>query len=115
MQKSPLKFTVLLPDEDGYTVIVPSYPEVVSWGETPEHAFEMAKECLEVILEIHAENRPDDGQVLPGTNPPYVVVGTIETDVLDVSLHELREEEAAAANGAMQVEWLTEDVPAGVG
>ena len=97
MQKTPLKFTViLLPDEDGYQVIVPNYPEVISWGETPEHALEMAKECLDLILEIHAEDRVDDEQVLPGHDPSHVIVGTIEAEVPDILLRELREEEAAA-------------------
>ena len=102
MKKSPMKFSVILfPDEDGYGVYVPGYPEVISWGETPEHAWEMAKECLELILEIHAEDRADDEQVLPGSNPPHVVVGTIDAEVPDVLLRELREEEAAArVNGA---------------
>ena len=115
MQKSPLKFSViLLPDEEGYTVFVPGYPEVISWGETPEHALEMAKECLEVILEIHAEERADDEQVQPDMNPSHVVVGTIEADVPDVLLRELREEEAAAkANGAVQTGRRAENVAAG--
>ena len=116
MQKSPLKFTViLLPDEEGYTVFVPGYPEVISWGETPEHALEMAKECLDLILEIHAEDRRvDNEQVLPGRNPSHVIVGTIEADVPDVLLRELREEEAAArANGAVQTGLRAEKVVAG--
>ena len=115
MKKSPLEFTVILfPDEDGYSIIVPDYPEVITWGETPEHALEMAKECLDLILEIHAEDRANDEQVLPGRNPSHVIVGTIEAEVPDVLLRELREEEAAAkANGAVQTERRGGSVPTG--
>ena len=113
MKKSPMKFSVILfPDEDGYGVYIPGYPEVISWGENPEHALEMAKECLDLILEIHAEDRADDEQVLPGRNPSHVIVGTIEADVPDVLLRELREEEVAA-NGAGLVERRTASVRAG--
>ena len=43
MKMAKQKFTVILmPDGDGYQVIVPHYPDVISWGQTPEEAFEMA-------------------------------------------------------------------------
>ena len=84
------KFSVILfPDEDGYQVIVPNYPEVVTWGKTPEHALAMAKECLELILEVHAETHQE--QVLPGACPSHVIVGTIEAEVPDVLLKDVRE------------------------
>ena len=73
-----LKFTtVLIPDEEGYQAIVPHYPEVTTWGKTPGEAFEMAKECLELILEEHAETHRE--QVLPGVQAPHIVVGAIES------------------------------------
>ena len=87
------KFSVILfPDEDGYQVIVPNYPEVVTWGETPEQALGMAKECLELILEVHAETHQE--QVLPGAYPSHVIVGTIEAEVPDVLLKDVRTAEA---------------------
>ena len=87
------KFTViLLPDEGGYTVLVPFYPEVTTWGETPEEAFEMAQECLELILEVHAETHQD--QVLPGLHASHVIVGAIEAEVPEVLLNDVREYEA---------------------
>ena len=93
MKTTMQKFTVILfPDEDGYTVIVPYYPEVATWGKTPEEAFEMAQECLELVLEVHAETHRD--QVLPCTDASHVVVGTIEAEVPDVLLNDVREYEA---------------------
>ena len=87
------KFTVILfPDEDGYTVIVPYYPEVTTWGQTPEEAFEMAQECLELVLEVHADTHRD--QVLPGMDASHVIVGTIEAEAPDILLNDVREHEA---------------------
>ena len=92
MKTTMQKFTVILfPDEDGYTVIVPYYPEVTTWGKTPEEAFEMAQECLELVLEVHAETHRD--QVLPGMDASHVVVGTIDAEVPDVLLDDVREYE----------------------
>ena len=92
MKTTIQKFTVILfPDEDGYTVIVPYYPEVTTWGKTPEEAFEMARECLEPVLEVHAETHRD--QVLPGMDASHVVVGTIDAEVPDVLLDDVREHE----------------------
>ena len=96
MKTTMQKFTVILfPDEDGYTVIVPYYPEVTTWGKTPEEAFEMAQECLELVLEVHAETHRD--QVLPGMDASHVVVGTIDAEVPDVLLDDVREHEQAMA------------------
>lgn len=93
MKTTMQKFTVILfPDEDGYTVIVPYYPEVTTWGKTPEEAFEMARECLELVLEVHAETHRD--QVLPRMDASHVVVGTVEAEVPDVLLGDVREYEA---------------------
>ena len=87
------KFTIFLfPDEDGYQVIVPHYPEVTTWGETPEHSLAMAKECLELVLEEYAETHQE--QVLPGESPTHVIVGTIEAEVPDVLLKDVRAAEA---------------------
>jgi len=91
MSTSKHKFTIFLfPDGEGYQVIVPNYPEVTTWGETPQEAFAMAKECLELTLEIYAETHQE--QVLPGACAAHVVVGEIEADVPDVLLKEVRED-----------------------
>jgi len=51
--------------EGGYTVIVPSLPGCITYGETPEEAIEMAKEAIELYIEslkAHGEEIPtDDG------------------------------------------------------
>ena len=72
------RFTVVLvPDEDGYQVVIPHYPEINTWGQDPNDAFEKAKELLEDALE-HEE----EGEVLPPVSPaPHVVVGEIEAEV----------------------------------
>ena len=89
MSKSKLKFTVILfPDGEGYQVIIPDYPEAISWGETPREAFDMAKESLELTLRLHAESHQE--QVLLGTLADHVVIGEIEAEVPDVLLKEVR-------------------------
>ena len=89
------KFTVILfpCEEGGYQVFVPNYPEVNTWGKTPEHAFAMAKECLELLLEVYAESHQYQ-QVIPGLCESHVVIGEIEAEVPDVLLEDLRAEEA---------------------
>ncbi|MYA61755.1 MAG: type II toxin-antitoxin system HicB family antitoxin [Dehalococcoidia bacterium] len=105
MKTTMQKFTVILfPDEDGYTVMVPHYPEVTTWGQTPEEAFEMAQECLELVLEVHAETHRD--QVLPGMDASHVVVGTIEAEVPDVLLNDVREHEAERERQKPEMERL---------
>ena len=87
------KFTVfLMPDGDGYQVIVPDYPDVISWGKTPAEAFEMAQECIELVLEVHAERGMDP--VIPGVHASHVIVGTVEAEVPEVLMSEIREHEA---------------------
>ena len=72
------RFTVVLvPDEDGYQVVIPHYPEINVWGQDPNDAFEKAKELLEDAFE-HEE----EGEVLPPISPAcHVVVGEIEAEV----------------------------------
>ena len=105
MKTTMQKFTVILfPDEDGYTVIIPYYPEVTTWGQTPEEAFEMAQECLELVLEVHAETHRD--QVLPGMDASHVIVGTVEAEVPEVLMSEIREHEAEMERQKPEVERL---------
>jgi antitoxin HicB len=43
---------VLRPEpEGGFTVLVPAFPEIVSFGETEPEALAMAKEAIELSLE----------------------------------------------------------------
>lgn len=49
--------------EGGYTVIVPSLPGCVTYGDTIEEAIEMAKEAIELYIESlreHGEEIPTD-------------------------------------------------------
>ena len=86
------KFTVILmPDGDGYHVNVPDYPDVNTWGQTPKEAFEMAQECLELVLEVYAEEGRDP--VIPEVHASHVIVGTVEADVPEVLMGEIREYE----------------------
>ncbi len=87
------KFTVILmPDGDGYHVNVPDYPDVNTWGQTPEEAFEMAQECLELVLEVYAEEGRDP--VIPQVHASHVIVGTVEAEVPEALMGEIREYEA---------------------
>ena len=49
--------------EGGYTVIVPSLPGCVTYGDTVEEAIEMAKEAIELYIESlkeHGEEIPTE-------------------------------------------------------
>ena len=77
------KFTVfLIPDEDGYQVIVPHYPNCTTWGKTPEEAFRMAKEAMEMILESEAKSSGD--AVPENAHTPHVIVGTIDVKAPEI-------------------------------
>ena len=56
--------------EGGYTVIVPSLPGCVSYGETIEEAKKMAREAIELYIENlkeHGEKIPSDDKTLEYT------------------------------------------------
>jgi antitoxin HicB len=62
-QMKVLSYRILLRQEPegGYTVIVPSLPGCVTYGDTVEEAIEMAKEAIELYLESlreHGEGIP---------------------------------------------------------
>ena len=74
------KFTVfLIPDEDGYQAVIPHYPECATWGKSPDDALENAKEAMELLLEVVAENGGDP--VPTGVYAPHVVVGEVTVEV----------------------------------
>lgn len=53
--------------EGTYTAIVPALPGCITWGETVEHAMEMAKEAIEGCIEVlkeEGEPVPDDNETL---------------------------------------------------
>ena len=53
MDMRTLRYRILIrPETDGtYTVIVPSLPGCLTFGDTIEEALEMAKEAIEVYIE----------------------------------------------------------------
>ncbi len=62
--------------EGGYTVIVPSLPGCVTYGETTGEAKEMAREAIELYIETlkaHGEDIPVEDDMLEA-------MVTIETD-----------------------------------
>jgi predicted RNase H-like HicB family nuclease len=70
--KGELSYRILLrPEpEGGYTVIVPSLPGCVTYGETLKEARSMASDAIAVYLKSlkkHGEPIPDDSEVLEGT------------------------------------------------
>lgn len=53
--------------EGSYTVSVPALPGCITFGETVEHAIEMAKEAIELYIEElneRGEEIPDDSNTL---------------------------------------------------
>ncbi|WP_304236461.1 type II toxin-antitoxin system HicB family antitoxin [Jiulongibacter sediminis] len=53
--------------EGGYTVMVPSLPGCITYGETVDEAIEMAREAIELYIEelkSRGESIPDDSQTL---------------------------------------------------
>ena len=67
-----LSYRILLRKEleGGYTVIVPSLPGCITYGETIEEAIEMAKEAIELYIESlkeHGEEIPTEEETLEYT------------------------------------------------
>ncbi len=67
-----LSYRILLrkEPEGGYTVIVPSLPGCVTYGDTIEEAIEMAKEAIELYIESlkeHGEEIPTEEGTLEYT------------------------------------------------
>jgi len=71
-----LQYTISLrPEpEGGYTVLVPALPEVVTYGETEQEALRMAREAIELALEV----RRDDGDDMPDAGVPLVRTVTVQ-------------------------------------
>ncbi len=56
--------------EGGYTVLVPSLPGCITFGDTVDHALEMAKEAIELYIEglkELGEEIPSDDEILEYT------------------------------------------------
>ena len=67
-----LRYKILLRKEPecGYTVIVPSLPGCITYGDTIEEAIDMAKEAIELYIEslkAHKEEVPTEDKTLEYT------------------------------------------------
>ena len=52
-----LRYTVVIePDDGAFSVRVPSFPEISTFGETHEQALEMARDAIRLSLEYRTEN-----------------------------------------------------------
>jgi antitoxin HicB len=57
---------ILRPEpEGGFTVLVPLFPEIVSYGEDEREALAMAKEAIELAI----EHRASLGEEIPDVQP----------------------------------------------
>jgi antitoxin HicB len=64
------KFTVILEaeDEGGFTVRVPSLPEIVTYGADEAEALAMAEDAIRLVLEDCAAR----GEPVPNGDPPRI-------------------------------------------
>jgi antitoxin HicB len=69
------RFTINLhpQPEGGYSVLVPALPEVVTEGDTREEALAHAREAIEAILLLYAE----EGRAIPDDVPTEIESLTI--------------------------------------
>ena len=77
------KVTVVLLHDDeagGYSVIIPTIPQLATVGDNVEHGLAMAKECLEPSLR---EPTDWDYYELDHAYSEHVVIGTIEVELPD--------------------------------
>ena len=73
-----LHYAVVLEPEDGaYNVIVPALPEAHTWGESVEHALEMAREVIQLVV----EERISRGEYIPPSD-----VGAARLEAVTVTI-----------------------------
>ena len=72
-----LNYRILLrkEPEGGYTVIVPSLPGCITYGDTIEEAIEMAKEAIK----LYAESLKKHGEEMPTEEGTLEYTLTVET------------------------------------
>ncbi len=64
---------ILVPDDGAFSVIVPALPEAHTWGETPEHALQMAREVIQLCVEV----RREDGEEVPPSDAAQPQIATV--------------------------------------
>jgi antitoxin HicB len=55
-------------EEGGFTVRVPSLPEIVTYGKDEAEALAMAEDAIRLVL----EDRMARGEPIPGADPPRI-------------------------------------------
>ena len=74
------KFTIfLMPQEGGYQVIVPHYPNCTTEGDAVEEALANAKDVMEGLLYVESKHGGD--KVESYVFAPHVVVADIDVEV----------------------------------
>ena len=69
MRKSRTFAVVLEPEEEGgFTVRVPSLPEIVTYGKDEKEALAMAEDAIRLVLEDCAAR----GETIPNGDPPRI-------------------------------------------
>lgn len=68
---------VITPDENNtYGVIFPDLPECKTFGNSIEHALEMAKDALKLVIEYYIDENiplPDPSQMLDDQNRVFLI------------------------------------------
>jgi len=73
-----VRYTVILePDDGAFNAIVPALPEAATFGRTPEEALAMAREAIEIALEI----RRRDGEEIPPSDVEMTRVETVAVTI----------------------------------
>lgn len=74
-----LSYRILLrkEPEGGFTVVVPSLPGCITYGETIDEAISMAKEAIELYIESLVEH----GEEIPSDEETFEYTLTIKTNV----------------------------------
>lgn len=70
MTKADRTFAVVLePEEEGgFTVRVPAFPEIVTYGEDEREALAMAEDAIRLVI----EDATARGEPIPGSEPPRI-------------------------------------------
>lgn len=78
MHKKKVAVVLLPGDSDCYVAFIPLFPECTTEGSTVAEALAMAKESLELALEVPTE---DDLERVGLLDVDHVVIGKIEVEV----------------------------------
>lgn len=68
-------FAVVLEPEDGFTVRVPAFPEIVTYGKAEGEALATAEEAIRLVI----ADRVARGEPMPNTEPPRIRQITVTT------------------------------------